>query len=394
MMIRISLLLAACTTTLLVSSCSLFDDKDGALRNRGKDYLRASPIEPITLPEGMTSGPIEQLYPIQNVNATDEFGDAYKLLDFDVPRPDSINADETNSGIKIQSLAGARWVFLGASTSQVWPRTQSYLTSADVAVVSSDASQGLIETDWLQFKDNDEVMARFQIRLEKGIHPDTTEVHVLEAELPFGSEPPVPMVWPKTSTDPEREEWMVRSLANHLAETIDNASASLLGQDVGGEVKASYVRGASEPTLALNLNPSRSWASIAHAATKEGYTRWASDEQRGLIYVSYDEALVKKKGFWGKLFTLDYGSGDKAKPAPYTLDEVLGHLSGSLGARELFSSIKGAEFNDALKDGDGYLLVVRPAANGYTVIIRDHRGRILPVREAKKRIRLLRNNLI
>ncbi len=392
MMIRTFLLLF-CSASLFLSSCGFSDKKDGAFRDRGKDYLRTGPIEKIDMPEGIESTVLEQLYPIPEVNANDEFGDEYNLVDYEIPRPVPINSDEKSLGVKILTLGDERWVYLGASTSQVWPRTQSFLANSDIGVIASDANSGLIETDWLQYVDNKDVYVRFQIRLEKGVHEETTEVHVLEAEFPVGEPLPSPMVWPEVSSDPAREEWLVRELANHLAQTIDNASASLLGQNVGGELKASFLRDRREPTMALRLSKNRAWATLTHAAKSEGFVTWEADKNKGIIFADYDPDIIKKKSFFRRLFTFDWGK-DKPKPAPYKLAKVLEHLSGSENVRETFASISGADFKPALKNGRGYLIIMNKDGDQHTVVIRDHRGRKLPIVEAKERIRLLRKNLI
>lgn len=390
---RFSLLLIAGSVFAGLSGCSVFSGGEGSTFGGGtKDYLRAQSIKAIELPEGMTSVPLEPLYPIPKVNATDEFGDNYHLLEYAVPRPEAINSDEQAFGIKIQKLDGERWVYLNVSTSQVWPRTQSFLTNAKLPVVFSNAEKGVIETDWLQHKDDEAVMMRFRIMLEKGIHPDTTEIHIRQIQYPIGDTVPAENIWPASSTNPEKEEWLLRELANELAKTIDNTGASLLGQNVGGATKVGFVSGAREPTMLLRLSDSRAWATLTHSASKEGFIVWGKDESLGVVQVGYNEKVAKKRGFLRRLF----GRNDTlAETSGQPFEKVLKHLDGSAEVRSVFDGIEGAGYGDALSSlEEGFLLVASKSAEGTRVIIRDERGHIIPAAQAKTLLKLLRKNLI
>ncbi len=391
----IPLALLACLSVATLSGCGmLFKDEEAVFRNKGDHYLRSEPIGAIEVPEDMQSIPFEPLYPIPEVYATDEFGDQYTLYEYEVPRPDPINSDEQAFGVKIQKLGDERWIYLSASTSQVWPRTQSFLTSSDLGVVHADASAGVIETAWLQYKDDTENMARFRILLEKGIHPDTTEVHVLEHQLPMGTVVSSNEPWPQISSSSEKEEWLLRELANHLAATIDNASASLLGQNVGGEAKAEFLRAGGEPTLRLRLSRERAWATLTHATRQDGFVTWGKDESKGVVYAGYSETQTEERGFFKRLFSFG-DDGKLPEEARYPLDEVLQHLSGSEEVRSAFSGIDGVDYQDALRRQDeGYLVLLKHGEGYADVTVRDQRGRPMSSAETKRLLRLIRKNLI
>lgn len=393
MMNRFSSLLVVSSIFATLPACSMFPD-DGVFRDRDKDYLRTQPAKPLSMPEGIEQPSFQPLYPVPKVVALDEFGDAQSLREYEVPRPDTVTSDESVFGVKIQRLGESRWIFLSAPTSQVWPHVQSFLAEGNVNVVSSNAQTGLIETAWLQYSDDDSVMARYRMSLEKGLHPDSTEVHIIEYQQSVDGDPNAPEVWPTKSTSQEREEWMVKELAQHLAQTISNASASLLGQNIGGEVKASYVQGAAEPTLKLNVAQGRAWATITHSARQEGFVTWDLSEPLGLIFAGYNEDQTKERGFFRKAISLGR-DGKLPEEVEHSLEDILSHLSGSAEVRSLFSSVEGVKFADALDDVEpGYLIVVNYESGAATIVIRDHRGRRPPVEEAKALLRILRKNLI
>jgi len=378
-----------------LTGCSAFFGKHGVFRSRGNDYLAASAIEPLQLPAEIESVPTQQMYRIPSVHSLDEFGDPVNLREYKVPRPLPMG-DKGDVGVKIQKLSGSRWIYLNASTAQVWPRTQYFLSQFDLAVAASNASAGLIETDWLQFKDDTETGVRFQIKLSKGMHPETTEIHVLQmqrsqASLRAGE---VNVAWPQASDDPKREAWLLEELANTLAETVDNNAASLLGQNVGGDLKAGFVRFEDEPTLQIRLTQERAWATVAHSANKEGFKTWEADAKRGVIYLGYAPYDEDGPGFFS---SLSFWSSDEELPeqAAHSLQEVLSNLSANATVKSRFSEIEGAAFSDTkLEDPQSYLLVLYRHQSETMVNIRNAHGERLPDDIAKDFLRLLRKNLI
>ncbi|MFT7558856.1 MAG: outer membrane protein assembly factor BamC [Flavobacteriales bacterium] len=391
---RLAVTVLISVTIMSLAACSSKkNDDDGMFRNFSREHLKAGSIKKIDIPEELDSKAFDPLYPIPIVNVTDEFGDLVDLSEFRVPRPAGISSDEDAFGVKIQKLSDERWIFVSASTSQVWPRTQSFLALSDVDVARADAEQGVIETDWVQFKDEADKKLRFRISLEKGLHPETTEIHIREVEFALDTEVPSPFIWPKQSVNDTREEWMVGKLSEHLAETIDNASASLLGQNVGGPLKADFVDNAVEPTLRVNLSASRAWATISYASRQENFVQWEKNRTQGIIFSNYSEDFTQKRGFFGFLkFWRSYKSRDDK--APYDLAEVTKHLSSSAHSRQVFDGLDGVEFGAALKDTEGYLIIMQHNGEYADIIVRDQRGRLLPRDQAKAMIRALRKNLI
>ncbi|TVZ38311.1 Beta-barrel assembly machine subunit BamC [Alteromonadaceae bacterium 2753L.S.0a.02] len=378
-----------------LAGCSTFFGKHGVFRGRGADYLKSGSLKPIELPEGMASVPLEPMYAIPEVQSTDDFGDPVTLEDYKVPRPLPVG-DKGEIGVKIQKLDDERWIYLNASTAQVWPRTQYFLNQGGLDVASSNAAAGIIETDWVGFKDDQEHAVRFRIQLAKGIHPETTEVHVLHQMAPrsyleSGNRPQ----WPEKSDDSEREDWLLRELANSLAKTVDNNSASLLGQNVGGELKAGFERYNSEPVLVLNMNTTRAWATVSHASDQGGFKKWQDDSDLGVMYVGYTTYVKSEKGFFS---SLAFWSDEKPLPekAPFKLPDLLSNLYDEPDCRALFADIPGAQFNRVnLKKGTGYLLAVNSQQGDKVhVMIRDYRGKRLSDDEAKRLLRILRENLI
>ncbi len=393
---RTFLLLCTAITVLTLSSCgALFKNENAKFKNHGKDYLEAKPLKVIVVPDGVDEPAFTPLFPVPALSARDEFGDVLQLSEYEVPRPESPYNREAAFGVKIQKLSGQQWMSLGVPSNQAWPRVQNYLAVNTIPVVFSNAQSGIIETEWLKFNNDEENAVRFRILIEKGVHPETTEMHVLANHVPYEEQSlDTSAPWPAVSDDTEKEAWFLRQIAEHLAGSIDNASATLLGQDVGGKVKVSFLKDAAEPTMEMRLSDARAWVSVRQAASSNGFVRWGASEKQGVLFVGFDPKLAKEKGFWGKAFSLGRDSS-LPETSTYPLDEVLLHLSAERSGKALFESIPDSAFDSALSELEaGYLIVVTRKAGVSNVVIRDQRGRLLQSEQAKALLRALRGNLI
>lgn len=379
-MLRI--LLVAISFSLPLSGC--------IFRDRSKEYQKAGSIKQITLPEGVSSVPLEPLYPIPEVQeqSSTAFYDI-RTDGFEVPRPEPMSAEGEKSKIKIQKVGDRRWILAEAPASQVWPLTQSFLSRAGIDVAESAPSTGLVVTDWVVFKSDPQTKNQYRIRIEKGLRPESTEIHVLQRQAPADSSGS--NSWPEQSQNPERESWLLDELANSLAGDIENKAASLLGQSVGGDVKAELFIDGREPALRLRLDRARAWATLAHALKQDGYILWDESSEQGIFYVQYlDEA--KKRGWFVRLFTFEPASNTKERS--YPLSEILAHLSSSEESRYLFDDIDGVTFSDKLEKAYGYLVVLKQEGDEVIVKVRDAHGTRINLSDNKRMLSVLRRNLI
>lgn len=366
---------------LLVSGC--------IFRDRSDDYRRTGSIKPIRLPEGVTSVPLEPLYAIPEVQQGESSFYDIQTDGFEVPRPEPMSAEAEKSKIKIQKVGERRWILAEAPTSQIWPLAQNFFSNYGIQVAQSVPATGLVLTDWVVFKADETTKSQFQIRIEQGLRPDTTEIHVLQHQVTADARELG--AWPARSTNPEREAWLLDELANALAADIDNRAASLLGQSVGGEVKAELFMDGAEPALRLRLNESRAWATVAHAMNRDGYQLWDEDSERKIYYVQFNDP-AKKRNWFIRLFTFEPASA--AKETPYKLNDLLTHLETKEEVRTLFGDLPGVEFGEPLEKGLGYLVVLQADGGDMVVKVRDHRGARLDLADNKRMLAVLRRNLI
>lgn len=385
----------------LMVGCSSLFGPDGYFRNRGHDYLRADVVEPMKVPEAIETTNIEQLYVIPEV-ADDEL--VYSSS-FEVPRPLPMADNKLDESVKIQSLNERRWILLNARPTEVWPQVRAFLASNNLNVIYTNASDGVMETSWLKFQDNTSTKDKYRIKIDAGIQPQTTEVHVLHMSMPWDTPGHGQVNWPTRSVDAEREAWMLDELAATLANSVETGqAASLLAQTIGVSDRVKLETDNGEPVLQLLLDYPRAWATVGHALDSSAFDRWEEDDAVGVFYVDYakpdteEVAEEKGKGFFGRI--LDFGSDDtdaaeNGSGSPYSLSEVLAHLQleDTAENRKIFASIAGSG-SEPLNNVPGYLVVVRGWDNEVQVRVRDGYARPLDPRQAKEILKLIRLNLI
>lgn len=376
------IVLLAISLTLPLSGC--------IFRDRSQEYQRSGSIKEITLPEGVSSVPLEPLYPIPEVREQESttFYDI-RTDGFVVPRPEPISAAGEKARIKIQKVGDRRWILIDAPAAQVWPLTQSFLSRSGIEVAESSPNTGLVVTDWVIFKSDPQIKNQYRIRIEKGLRPESTEIHILQRHADVDAKDVAP--WGGKSLNVERESWLLEELANALAGDIDNKAASLLGQSVGGQVKAELFIDGTEPAMRLRLEHSRAWASLAHALTQEGYILWDESADQRVFYAQFLDP-AKKRNWFIRLFTFEPKSN--AKERRYPLNEILANLAPKEEVRSLFNGVSSVAFSDGLEDAFGYLVVLQREGGDVVVKIRDARGSRINLADNKRMLSILRRNLI
>ncbi|PCK08912.1 MAG: NlpB/DapX lipoprotein [Alteromonadaceae bacterium] len=380
------------SVTLNFSACSILYGEKGFFRGKEKDYLKTGQIKEMTVPEGISSPTFEPIYAIPKVYSTDEFGDRPELEDYVVPRPSAINIDKSAVGAKIQKLGAKRWIFLDAPTSQIWPRTQNFLSELGITVEYNNPREGIIDTTAITYKDDRSTHSRFRIKLEKGIHPDTTEVHIVHMQYSADQAPDTQFEWPEASHDTQKEADLLNDLASVLIENLSNNSASLMGQNVGGSLKVEFLSDSNEPIMRLRLSRNRAFATLSHSLKKDGFVLWEESPDQGLFYIGYQN--TDKKGLLSRWF------GKKISPdnAPDTLANLLQKMPRTAETKSMFplQSTASSERSDSAKTDaeQGFIAVLKRNDKVMDFVIRDTNGNALEREQAKALLRLVRKNLI
>jgi outer membrane protein assembly factor BamC len=381
-------LLLGCLSVSL-SGCGLFFGDEGVFRNRANDYLKADNIPPLVLPPGKHSEAMGELYPVPAISATD-FGYDPSSAEFEVPRPMPISANLQEENVKIQRVGGESWILLNISAGEVWPRIRNFLNVNGLLVDKADISKGIIETGWLQFKTDLTLRDRYRLQIDQGVQPESTEIHILHMSVPSTETPKGPVAWPAASVSAEREKWLMDELAAALATDVTGGGTSLLAQAIGGSSKASLGMLRGEPTMTINLDKLRAFATLNYSVKQDGFTPFEIDSDAGLYYVHYRNPEDAKPGWFKRLLRI--GLNPKAPTTPYSLAQ----LKSNMLMADAFENppLSNVKKEKVLPKAPGYLVVVTGNEGDYLVRVRDPYGKRLSTHDARELLTILRKNLI
>lgn len=377
-----------------LAACSTLFGEDGSSKG-GDEYRYAEAIEPIDAPAESRSR-LQEIFVVPDVDDS-----SYDVDEkFSVPRPQSLSSSLLEEKVKIQKLSGDQWIFVSNSPSEVWPQVVAFLGTRNMTVAKTDAASGIIETSWLQFNDTKEKRERFLLRIENGVQPDSSEIHILHMSESADEPILANKSWPEVSSEAAKEAWMVDDLSNVLAANLERSSSSLLAQTIGGDDKANIEASeGGEPVLRLKLSYVRAWASVLGAMDDDGFHLWDRENTLGVMYVSYiePEDADSKPNWFVRLYRSVKGWFSARKTGatpttPYDLDKLLQHLPDTEATQEVFTKIENQ--GAPLEDIPGYLLIVRGVDKDIEVRLRDGQGQRLSEKEAKMILGVMRKNLI
>lgn len=272
----------------LLGGCGyLFGDR-GVFRDNSRDYREAEEHPVIRLPAEGEARSLEEIYPIPPVA-----DDVASTPVGEVPRPAPLLTGSAAQLVRIQRLGDDSWALIGMPPGQLWPQVRGFLTAANMGIARVDARAGLIESSWLDLRGQTR-QSRFRFRVERGVQRGDSELHVLQMFRRSEVDG-----WPADSDDPELEGEMLRSVAQFIANSAENAPVSMMAeQSISAAGKLQLVENRRERYLRLELPFDRAWASLALALEQSGFEITDRDRSAGHYYVSYRGSDDGRGGGW------------------------------------------------------------------------------------------------
>lgn len=332
---RLPLKLISLFAAFTVSGCSWLFGDEGVFPGNDNNYLDAKESAEIVLPEGITAENIRTDYPIPELALS-------QILPtkFEVPRVEPLDAVENKGSVRVQRFEQQQWILINASPGEVWPLVSNFLLTNNIPLATADGTLGVIETDWLSSSlmdtsvladidlanlaiaeaddsrpNTSSVKEQFRFKLKAGVQENTTEILVTQRSIASDQAVENAPSWSQTSSLKMREDNMVKLLSEHLANTPNQASHSLLAQGIGSASRISLNYDAeNRPYLALYLPFDRAWASLGLALRKASFEVSDLNRSAGVYYAHSIPKAKKEKerGFFKRLFGI--GKPQEALP--------------------------------------------------------------------------------
>lgn len=296
---------------LTLGGCGYLVGEDGLFPDRQGDYLESPVAPPLQVPAELDSFTLAESFPVP---AAESISGGV----FVTPPPPRELDTRVREGVIIQRFGDRRWILIGATPGQVWPRLRDFWATAQVPIGAENPVAGTMETEWLETERGDR--EKYVSRIEPGLHAGNSEVYVVqvsESEL-LGANPQDVEV----SHEPERAGQMLEGISVYMAERTDlyrASSVSLLAGSIESDSKANIIRGDSgEFILTLRIDFARAWGQVGQSLTSAGATIVDSNQDEARLLVEFTPAGdEEERGFFGRLFR--GGSDEQPEVGPFTV---------------------------------------------------------------------------
>lgn len=289
------------TLLLALSGCNYLAGETGPFRDRGGDYTDAQILPAMVVPQELDSYTLDQLYVVPENLITES------IVFEAIPKPKPIET-KRREGVIIQNLGDRRWIVLDATPGQVWPLIRDYWTQLEVILEYENPSTGVMETSWLEVDSDLETRHKYRITIEPGLHSGYSEIYVLHQENLRAEPIPIISTWPEASNSELREEQILDSVSQYLADRNDvyqASSASLLAGSIEAERKANIVENeVGDSVLELRVDYARAWVVVRQALDSAEIDITDSDRDLAFYNVKFAgiAASEDESGFIGRLF--------------------------------------------------------------------------------------------
>jgi outer membrane protein assembly factor BamC len=281
---------------LAVAGCTYINGEKSYFRDRSDDYRKARATAALEVPAGLDSEALQEIYVIPPITE-----DIRVTGEFEAPRPAPLVTGSVDQLVRIQKLGDEQWMLVSVAPGQLWPQVRGYLGRQAMPIARVEASAGLIETAWLE-PGNGAMGERYRFRIEQGVQRNTSELHILQ----MGQVGDI-NAWPSDSTDSEREESMLRSVAQFIADNVGTAPVSMMAQQaISASGRVSMQEDdEGNPYIRLELPYHRAWASLDRALDEANFDILDRDRSAGAYFVHYNRPEEEESGWLGWLFSDD-----------------------------------------------------------------------------------------
>ena len=247
------------------------------------DYLQAKPVADLRVPADLPSKPGLDPFPVPEIPPQTN----PSFYPQRPPLPDAMYANDNRNEVRIQRLGGRAWLAIPEPPTTAWPKIKQFFADNGVAFAFEDPEEGRLNTVWLALDSKgyrDVVRAtmlgvkqaeglvngkdRLLIRVEQGLQPTATEVHLRHDNDQQGSQitGAVTGLRAITSDSNDAENKLLSEIGAYIAARVAESTVSRVAQEIGSGAKTELIRNADgQPVLRLFLDRGRAWATLGQS---------------------------------------------------------------------------------------------------------------------------------
>lgn len=309
--------------------CGWLSSKDeGMFINPKDDYLDSVQHNKLVIPEDLRDLDDTDPYPIPPTPVALN----PRFYPDRPPLPDAIYANDNRDEVRIQRLGKRRWLVIPEPPTTAWPKLKQFMAENAIAITFDAADVGRLNTDWLKIEDTayrdvirtllkDAKAAesffrgqdRFLIKVEQGLRPLTTEIHVRHENdsisLPVRDE--IVEIDGLRSHIDVAEDDLLNEIGAYIAARVAEQTVSKVALQIGSAKKSELVRDATGyPVLHLYLDYERAWATLGQALDNAKVEITNLDRDAGLFQINIPASVFSGEEEGGFFCRLTFSCGE------------------------------------------------------------------------------------
>ncbi|NOX50047.1 MAG: outer membrane protein assembly factor BamC [Gammaproteobacteria bacterium] len=291
-----------------LTSCGWMNDGEGLIINPDDDYLDARQDSVLVVPDDLANLEDTDPFPIPHTPASGN----PRFYPKRPPLPDAIYANENRDEVRIQRLGTRQWLVIPEPPTTAWPKLKQFMADNGVAIEFDAPSVGRLNTQWLKIdepsyrdvvrtllKDAKQAAGlnvgqdRFLIKVEQGLRPRTTEIHIRHENdsLTLPVDDSIVSLDVLNSDVVVAEADLLNEVGAYIAAKVAEQTVSKVALQIGSLRKSELSRDDEGlPVLKLYLDYERAWATMGQALGNAGVEISDLNRQNGVFFVKVNEA--------------------------------------------------------------------------------------------------------
>ena len=372
-----SQLIGAVVLSILATGCGWFGSAKPAEKDPN-DYLQAQPEPKLRLPADVALRPDLDPFPVPQIPQQPNPSFYPKKP----PLPDALYANDTRNQVRLQRLGGRAWLAVPEAPTTAWPKLKQFFADNGIGFAYEDTEQGRLNTVWLaldaegyrdivrsslvEAKQEDAVLAgkdRLLIRVEQGLQPTATEVHIRhendQQDTPAADDTSL-LVGLKSHSS-AAESKMLSEIGAYIAARVAESTVSRVALEIGSGAKTELTRNTQgQPVLRLFLDRGRAWATLGQSLRNAEVVEVSvveQDSDNATVAVAIPRELFGNDAGGGLLCRLTFSCGASSNAVNVTL--------------KMYESAEPEVFDVLVLDGD-QPLADNDLAQQILVLIREY----------------------
>ena len=306
------------TTASILTGCGLLPlmpFNNGSDKPTSTTYIDLRPQAPLEVPEDLRQSDPSQVSAIPEI--IEQLNASY--YPDRPPLPDAKYASDNRDEVRVQRLGNRSWLVIPESPTTAWPKMKQFFADNGVLLVDDRPEVGRLNTGWL--KENEtpardlvrSLLAsarseaglesgedRFLIRVEQGLQPQSTEVHLRHDNDALNGVVAANLLYVQDANSDliAAENELLQQIGAYVAARVAESTVSKVALQIGSQPKSDMRRNADGiPELRFFLDRRRAVASLTQSLRNAGVIINSEDSDAGRFDISIpSEVLTGKKG--------------------------------------------------------------------------------------------------